>query len=79
MTEKDIMHLANNILGEVKPLKLRQHILRQLIDFIDDKCKERTEEAAKKCYYGLLSRYYDKEMSVIFHDYIEKEFGVEVE
>lgn len=34
-----------------------------------------SQETAERCYYGLASRYYDKEMLEIFRDYIAKEFG----
>lgn len=40
MNEKEKLYLANEILIEVKPLKLREKILSRLIDFLDKKIPE---------------------------------------
>lgn len=47
-------------------------------DYLIKEIIETRKETAEKCYYGLASRYYDKEMLEIFRDYIAKEFGVTI-
>ena len=42
LKDSEISYIANNILGEVKPLKLRQKILSEFMDFYDKKFENGT-------------------------------------
>ena len=51
---------------------------KEFQDYVELQIDKASKETAEKCYYGLASRYYDKEMLEIFRDYIVKEFGITI-
>ena len=80
--------IANDILLEVKPVKLRKRIIVQLIDLIDEQVDKRTQEIFKKLLTGDIVEselFEDREVSyvenyVYVDDIIEiaEDYGVEV-
>lgn len=55
MDTKDKMYIANSILGEVKPLYLRQRILSKLEEFIDKKVPENSVVVSREQFEELMS------------------------
>jgi hypothetical protein len=80
--------IANDILLEVKPVKLRKRIIAQLIDLINEQVDKRTQEIFKKLLAGDIVEselFEDCEVSyvenyVYVDDIIEiaEDYGVEV-
>ena len=80
--------IANDILLEVKPVKLRKRIIAQILDLVDEQVKNRTEEIFKKLLAGDIVEselFEDSEVSyfenyVYVDDIVEiaEEYGVEV-
>ena len=80
--------IANDILLEVKPVKLRKRIIAQILDVVDEQVENRTKEIFKKLLAGDIVEselFEDSEVSYIENyvyvdDIIEiaEDYGVEV-